>query len=227
MRPLKETGVFAIFIVVLAAFGCSTDEPSGCTTDLDCKGDRICSAGRCIDEGDAAQSERGDAAVTSEDKPASVEGKECSLSGSDCDPDCLSSCGSPTCVDLCCSDSSSTGVMCDGQCREPKCTEGTDTVVDGDERPWLCSEMDGDCACSNASTEEELMDNGAKIVPNCPGESCAFDYDGGDWHCQCNVDEPPEEVEITRGVGDGPIADCSTRPVARCVGPCEGMVLVK
>jgi hypothetical protein len=244
MKTLKGTAL-TIVVAVVAVLGCSTDEPDACTTDLDCKGDRICGAsGQCTDVGDSGSEtpsssdvgsgdpkrDGGSSVDPAPDTPSSTDGEACALSGSDCDPDCLISCGSPECVDLCCSDSTSAGVICDGQCREPLCTEGEDTVSE-DERPWGCFETaERPCFCTNSYTEEDvlyLLDQGGSIVPNCPAESCAFDFDGGDWTCSCNVEDPPTEVVFEYGYGAGPIDDCSTMPVARCVDPCEGMVLVE
>ena len=43
-------------------------------------------------------------------------GDPCSYSSYDCDPSCQESCGDVSCVDLCCRDSTRSGVLCDGSC---------------------------------------------------------------------------------------------------------------
>lgn len=47
-----------------------------------------------------------------------AEGGPCTMNRSVCDPSCQASCGSVSCVDLCCKDQPVTGFMCGGVCQE-------------------------------------------------------------------------------------------------------------
>ncbi len=52
---MRASWLAAVGLLALGAGACHREKPSGCTKDTDCKGDRICEAGKCVSPGAAAR----------------------------------------------------------------------------------------------------------------------------------------------------------------------------
>lgn len=238
----------------IALASCSSDEgdgAEGCTVDSECKGNRICDDGACVDPsgndaGGSGSDPGGNDAGSGPDLGGNdaggsgatslmpKEGDVCQLTGSNCDPDCVNSCGSPECVDLCCSDSSGTGVSCDGTCVSPKCDPSASTenwpAADRD-RPWVCfqGKTDGaSCECTNSQTASELTAEGYTIVSGCSDDFCAFQLSEHDFSCLCA--ESGSDFSFGDGCTDtfdycsGVVLSCDMAPVIKCESPCDPVI---
>lgn len=49
MRPIKI--VLGLCLLVMGGWACTGETSGGCTKDTDCKGNRVCSSGQCVDKG--------------------------------------------------------------------------------------------------------------------------------------------------------------------------------
>lgn len=228
---------------------CSSESKSGgCTVDSECKGDRICGpAGTCVSpnatDGGGAAGDTGEpaghgatmgagdaggggaAAGAGSDEVTVEEGTPCEISGSNCDADCLSNCGSPNCVDLCCSDTTSLGVRCDGQCRAPTCTVNEAFEAELATRPWICFETEANgktyCGCTNYETAAVIKARGDQVVESCSGSYCAYFDDEGNRDCQCRGDDASIKLPCSHAGGcRGSIANCDDAPVPTCESKC-------
>jgi hypothetical protein len=119
--------VISSLLVLFSGASCSSSSNTddGCSSDNDCKGDRVCTSGACVapGEGTGGTDGNGQAGTGNTDSsragesPGSGEGAACTLSSEDCDPDCQASCDAPDCIELCCKTVESPGVTCDGRCQ--------------------------------------------------------------------------------------------------------------
>lgn len=132
-------------------------------------------------------------------------------------------------MDLCCTDTTGTGVMCNGVCGAPTCSIGSDAYwQEIAALPWICyeAEIEGQpyCGCTNYFTEAELEDEGAQIVPSCEGVYCAFYDDEGSIDCQCRGADESIPLNCHHvpsvGCGLGQVANCDHAPIPSCESPC-------
>jgi hypothetical protein len=155
----------------LLSVACSSGEgggdSTGCSSDQECKGDRICVDGACVtpdaqgggggwDSGSAGKS-GGSSGGTSGAEP-----QGCTITSNDCDPDCQASCGTPSCVELCCKEQKSPGVYCRNTCHPVGTIECKGSCVD--------STTNSNCgSCGNACDEamgEQCLDGECR-QPSC------------------------------------------------------------
>ena len=64
IAPLAITAMFSVPLAPLVACSSAESPNAGCTTDTDCKGDRVCSKGECVDAGTTTSSGGGAGAGT-------------------------------------------------------------------------------------------------------------------------------------------------------------------
>jgi hypothetical protein len=202
--------------------GRSADASVHC--EVECDGDQECSpAGKCV-------SRQPDGAAP--EVRTNNNGDPCVISGSDCNPSCLESCGvSSTCVDLCCPDTKSTGVYCGGQCVSPECTKGQTpaSLAAFAERGWACYEVtvagSKACDCTNGSTAAELQAEGKTIVPTCSGASCSIDLDAPDLDCHCRATGSSHPVSCPGTNCVASVPACTGPFTFSCDDPCVGLTV--
>lgn len=192
--------------------------------EVECDDDEVCSAGRtCV-----PNNPDGGAPAP----PKKSDGESCVISGSDCNPSCLESCGaSSRCVDLCCPDTKSMGIYCSGQCVSPKCKKGetSATWADFTEKGWTCYEMTvagaKTCDCTNGSTAAELRAQGKTIVPTCSGASCSIDLDAPDLQCSCRATGSSRPTSCPGAVCVASVPACTGPFTFSCADPCVGLTV--
>lgn len=165
-RLLLVLGVIGVSGLLSVACSSSDGDSAGCSGDQECKGERICVDGACVSPGEqgsggsdsgAAGKSGGGSGGTSSAQP-----QDCTITSNDCDPDCQASCGTPSCVDLCCKENKSPGVYCRNTCHPVGTIECKGACVD--------STTSANCgSCGNACDEakgEQCLDGECKL-PTC------------------------------------------------------------
>lgn len=146
VRDVSLMGLLTLLVTVLCVLsGCKDDKAPGCERDADCRGDRVCSAGTCVDPDDVNNANNANNANNTnnvsgcggdlECGPEEVcdEGA-CGQRACDGDPDCGA--GARFCyAGLCraaidCDGDDDCGFFNNGYCDRGRCTPGC--VIDGD-----------------------------------------------------------------------------------------------
>lgn len=111
--------VVALVIGVIAGCGSSDSESektagtagASCYPNGTCNSGLSCRSNVCAADEDAKDDEDGGMSG------GKADGQSCTVKTPVCDPDCQARCDSVNCVDLCCPEKTTTGVLCDGQCK--------------------------------------------------------------------------------------------------------------